>query len=289
MEEIKVADTARYVSFYAYDSADHISPADGITGFTVYYYLNNGSVTAMTTPTVTEKDSTNAKGWYTLLVDEAGMVSAEGVTSINIEATGMDPVAIKVKIVGNTTKEVYDRVGAPVGASISADLVVIDNFVDDLESRLTAARAGYLDELAAANLPTDIADIPTVAEFEARTLPTADYVVTTDTIAGVTTATNLTNAPTSGDLTATMKTSVNDQVVDVIRTDTTAEMSQGAPPAAPTFEEMVAYLYFKMRNKQTTTVSEDAIFNNAGDTKLFKSTISDNGTTFTKQEYGTGA
>ena len=149
MEEIKVADTARYVSFYAYDSADHISPADGITGFTVYYYLNNGSVTAMTTPTVTEKDSTNTKGWYTLAVDEAGMVSAEGVTSINIEASGMDPVAIKMKVVGNTTKEVYDRVGAPVGASISADLVVIDNFVDELESRLTAARAGYLDNLSA--------------------------------------------------------------------------------------------------------------------------------------------
>jgi hypothetical protein len=31
-----------------------------------------------------------------------------------------------------------------------------------------------------------IADIPTVAEFNARTLPSADYVVTTDTIAGVT-------------------------------------------------------------------------------------------------------
>lgn len=105
----------------------------------------------------------------------------------------------------------------------------------------------------------------------------------------VTTATNLTNAPTSGDLTATMKTSVNDQVVDVIRTDTTSEMSQGAPPVAPTIEEMLAYLYFKMRNKQETTASEDAIYDNAGSTKLFKSTISDDGTTFTKQEYGTGA
>ena len=180
MEEIKVADTARYVSFYAYDSADHISPADGITGFTVYYYLNNGSVTAMTTPTVTEKDSTNAKGWYTLLVDEAGMVSAEGVTSINIEATGMDPVAIKVKIVGNTTKEVYDRVGAPVGASISADLVVIDNFVDDLESRLTAARAGYLDNLSAgavalaATALTDVTWTDAKAAFIDHAISTVD-------------------------------------------------------------------------------------------------------------------
>lgn len=110
MEEIKVADVSRYVSFYAYDSANHIDPADGITGFTVRYYLNNGSSTAMTTPTVTEKDSTNMKGYYTLAVDEAGMVSAAGVVSILLSATGMDDVPIKILIIGNTTKEVYDVV-----------------------------------------------------------------------------------------------------------------------------------------------------------------------------------
>lgn len=63
-----------------------------------------------------------------------------------------------------------------------------------------------------------IDDIPTTAEFEARTLPSADYVVVTDTIAGVTTATNLTNAPTNGDLTATMKASVNTEA-DTALTD----------------------------------------------------------------------
>ena len=35
-------------------------------------------------------------------------------------------------------------------------LVAISALVDDLEGRLTAARAGYLDELGAANLPTDV-------------------------------------------------------------------------------------------------------------------------------------
>jgi len=45
-------------------------------------------------------------------------------------------------------------------------------------------------------------DAPTNTEMEARTIAAADYVVVGDTIAGVTTATNLTNAPTNGDLTA---------------------------------------------------------------------------------------
>lgn len=51
----------------------------------------------------------------------------------------------------------YDRMGAPAGASLAADLVVIDNFVDDLESRLgtpsdfgsgTSTIAGNLEDLA---------------------------------------------------------------------------------------------------------------------------------------------
>lgn len=42
---------------------------------------------------------------------------------------------------------IQTTLGTPAGASLAADLVVIDNFVDDLESRLTAARAGYLDNI----------------------------------------------------------------------------------------------------------------------------------------------
>jgi len=75
------------------------------------------------------------------------------------------------------TGDSYARLGAPAGASVSADL----------------------------------ADLPTVAEFEARTLVSADYVITSDTIAGVTlvaTTTDVTNQVTadvtaiSGDSTA---------------------------------------------------------------------------------------
>jgi len=180
--------------------------------------------------------------------------------------------------------------GFGVIASVSLDLVNIQSIdAGSITNGVKLGAQGKKDVNAEADTAVTDYDGPTNTEMNARTLPSADYVVTTDTIAGVTTATNLTNAPTSGDLTATMKTSVNTEVVDVIRTDTTSEISQGAPPATPTFEEMVAYLYFKMRNKQETTASEDAIYDNAGTTKLFKSTISDNGTTFTKQEYGSGA
>ena len=82
---------------------------------------------------------------------------------------------------------------------------------------------------------------------------------------------------------------INDQVADVLKTDTIAEMAQGAPPVNPTIEEAINYLYRKFRNKQETTATEDAIYNDAGDAKLIKSTISDDTVTFTKGEYGSGA
>ena len=82
---------------------------------------------------------------------------------------------------------------------------------------------------------------------------------------------------------------VNTEVSDVFKIDTIAEIAQGDPPATPTFEEIAAYLYFKLRNKTTTTATEDALYDNAGTTKLIKSTLSDDSTTFTKEEYISGA
>jgi len=51
-------------------------------------------------------------------------------------------------ILGGYPDDIYDRIGAPAGASIAADLVTIDNYVDELESRITSIRASYLDNLS---------------------------------------------------------------------------------------------------------------------------------------------
>jgi len=63
----------------------------------------------------------------------------------------------------------------------------------DSAALASVATEARLTELDGVNLPTDIADIPTVSEFNARTQPTADYFDwTTDTVANVTTTANLT-------------------------------------------------------------------------------------------------
>ena len=45
--------TNRYVYFVAVDSADYVTRETGLTTFTVYYEINNGTATVMNVPTVT--------------------------------------------------------------------------------------------------------------------------------------------------------------------------------------------------------------------------------------------
>jgi hypothetical protein len=89
------------------------------------------------------------------------------------------------------------------------------------------------------------------------------------------------------DLSATMKTSINAEMVDVIGTDTIAEMAQGIPPATPTLKQALMYLYMALRDETNTTATLITIKNDAG-TVICKATLSDDATTFVKGELVSG-
>ena len=82
--------------------------------------------------------------------------------------------------------------------------------------------------------------------------------------------------------------SVNAEVLDVLNVDTFSEPGQGAPPATPTAREMLHYMNKMWRNKSETTATTIKLYDDAGTTCDQKNTISDDATTFTKGEYGTG-
>jgi hypothetical protein len=148
---------------------------------------------------------------------------------------------------------------------------------------------------------------------------------TMNTITAVTTVTNLTNAPTSGDLTSTMKASVttaataatpvaasvtgnvggnvvgsigslgstaksdvNAEVVDAINTDTYGEPGQGAPGATLSLVAKVGYLYKGWRNKSTQTASQYSLYADDASTVDQKASVADDGTTFTRNEVASG-
>jgi hypothetical protein len=86
-------------------------------------------------------------------------------------------------------------------------------------------------------------------------------------------------------------TNVNDEVVDVLKTDVISEMAQGAPTATPTFQEAVMYLYMALRNKldvDTTGGTDYKEFYNDAGTVIWKKAVSDDGSTYTEAEGITG-
>lgn len=154
--------TDQYIYFVAVDSTDLKTRETGLSSFTVYRSRNGAAAAAMTTPTVNETDTTNMPGVYELLLDEdmtigSGNDSEEMV--FHITATGMAPVTRAIELyrpkitAGNTlgvesdgdltkvntldghtaqTGDNYARLGAPAGASVSADIAAIEAQTDDI-------------------------------------------------------------------------------------------------------------------------------------------------------------
>jgi hypothetical protein len=91
------------------------------------------------------------------------------------------------------------------------------------------------------------------------------------------------------DFGALQKASINAEVVDALATDTYAEPGQGDPAATASLSAKIGYLYKTWRNKITQTSTTLSIYNDAGNTVDQKATVSDDATTFTRGELGTGA
>jgi len=121
------------------------------------------------------------------------------------------------------------------------------------------------------------------------TFPNATLASTANITAGtITTVTNLTNAPTSGDLTATMKTSVNAEVDNALTVTTYAEPSKGAPGATVSLKDKIGFLYKAWRNKATQTATTYSLFNDDASTVDHDAAVSDDTATATRGEMTDG-
>lgn len=81
---------------------------------------------------------------------------------------------------------------------------------------------------------------------------------------------------------------VNAEVVDVVSVDTWAEPGQGAPAATNSLINKLSYLYKAWRNRSNQTSSLYQLYADDESTVDQKATVSDDGTTFTREEVGTG-
>lgn len=149
------------------------------------------------------------------------------------------------------TGDSFARLGAPVGASISADIATIDTEVGVID--------GIVDDI--------LVDTGTTLQAEVDAIQ-----ATTETInTKIGTPADVSLANDIGDITSGML----------------SELPQAILPVNPTLPEAIMALYMALRNRTTTTSGQISYTNDAGDV-IFKATIADDGTTFTKSEVVAG-
>ncbi len=159
---IKVSDTAQKVLFMAYVDTDYVTAKTGLSSFTVYYSLNGGAATAMTTPTVAEIDATNMAGLYVLTVDEAGMVSAKGELVVYPAASGGYISPKTIEIVDNFEKDAYDIVNngtygnSALKTEIDANETKIDTVDTNVDTLITRVPAEVAQKAHLVNGTGDI-------------------------------------------------------------------------------------------------------------------------------------
>lgn len=129
----------------------------------------------------------------------------------------------------NQTGDNYSRLGAPASASIAADIATANAGITTTNGRLTAARAGYLDNLNVAGVIATQADInalnqsasrrvilTTVGQYERPETGTTNYTIEARTYDGDGAPTNADSTPsltadgiTSGNLSANLSAATN--------------------------------------------------------------------------------
>lgn len=151
--------------------------------------------------------------------------------------------------------------GLPISDAGGLDLDTLLGYLTGAVALASVCTETRLAELDAANLPADIDTIAVdVAGLDGAAMRGTDNA-------------NTTTPPT----------------VDEIWAKAMSDLAQGAPSATASVLTAINYLYEAWRNKTLTTSSEVGLYADDGTTKIVKSAISDDGTTFTKGEMASGA
>lgn len=231
----------------------------------------------------------------------------QGVASVQGDVTGdlLGSVATVTTLTGHTpqTGDSFLRLGAPAGASVSADIAAIQTDVAGIggaamrgtDSAFLASVGGALADAASAGDPTAVdtlmqyvkqlinilvgtAGIPA---FPLESAP-ANAVSLAEVIRAIhADVTGLNGDPMRGtDAASTLVAAdINTEVSDVLKVDTITEPAQAAPPTTgvATMEDALRYMFFALTNR----VDSDAVsnqlefFNRAGAVVQWRKALTD--------------
>lgn len=147
VRRIKAGSTDVSVTLRIVDSTDG-TPETGVvfntSGIDLWYRREGAASVDITEATLAALTTAHTDGgflhindgWYRLDLPDAACATGVAGVQIGGTVTGMVVLAPYIELDVNTAEDVYTRIGAPAGASVSADIADIEGKVDDLESRL---------------------------------------------------------------------------------------------------------------------------------------------------------
>lgn len=182
-----------------------------------------------------------------------------GTPDVNAKLLGAAPVTATTSVTipaASTLATTAGAVGSVTGAVGSVTGLTASNLDATISSRMATYTqpTGFL----AASFPTDPAD-------QSLVIAATDAI-----IAAIAALNNISTAQ------------VNAEVVDVIRTDTPAELA-AIPAAAPNLHAMVQLVYMALRNKIDVTATVKEVHTDAG-VVLATKTLSDDATTYSESK-----
>ena len=136
----------------------------------------------------------------------------------------------------------------------------------------------------AANISAILTDTGTTLDDHLTDIKGTGFVKDTHSLVDIEAYADLIDDGTSG--LAKIATDVAAILVDTASLNDTvlSELAVAAPSATPTLRNAIMLLYMALRNKETQTATTRTISNDAG-TTIASSTVSDDGTTYTKGEF----
>jgi hypothetical protein len=217
-----------------------------------------------------------ADGAITASTIATGAIDADAIADNAIDAGAIAANAItSAKIATGAITNATFAAGAIDAAAIAANAIgaseLAADAVTEIQAGLSTLTSGDVTTAVLSALDTDITATPTAGSIN-------DVLNDLDA-----------RLPASGTLSTLTAAAVNAEVVDALATDTYAEPGQGAPAATATLAAKINYLYKAWRNKSTQTADTYTLFADDATTTDQKATISDDTTTFTRGEVGTGA
>lgn len=120
------------IQLFAFDATTGVAKTGDAANITAYVSIDYGAVTVLGDTTATEMDATNAPGWYMFDLTQAEtngndlLFTAKSSTA-NIKIVGRPVCTVPASFQAQVaqTGDNYARLGAPAGASVSADIAAI--------------------------------------------------------------------------------------------------------------------------------------------------------------------